>query len=113
VAGFITILSPPTFSIFVYEHMSWSLIYLNKAAPLEIVASLVCMILFLSGKWKVWSWVTFFLLAAHYTFWYFAGQSNPEASGYIGPPGPIVGFCSAVTWFLYASGVKREPREIG
>jgi hypothetical protein len=112
VAGIITIFAPLAFWLFVYEQGSWSLVWPYNGAPIEVVTALACTLLFLSGRWKTPFWVGVLLLAAHYIFWYFAGESNPYFSNYAGLAGPILGFCSAVAWGLYVSR-KRKVEAVG
>lgn len=102
VAGLITILTPPTFWVVVYVHMSWSFAARYRSV-IEVTTALVCTLLFLSGKRRVPTWIGFIFLIAHYAFWYYIPGSEHGRPSYLGPFGPLLGLCSAVVWFLYAS----------
>jgi chromate transport protein ChrA len=94
-AGIITIVAPLAFWVFTYEMTFWPVGRPYVGASFEMATAVVCSLLFLSGKWKVPSWVSLLLIAVHYFFWY------------SGPSGQILGFCSAVAWGLYVSRLRR------
>lgn len=109
VAGIITVFMPLAFTVVYFKKMSWSLAWLDKVDWFEIPAALICVLLFLSGRWPLPALAGYLLLAMHFAYWYFVGQSGASSSfaDYGGPYGDALGFCSALAWFQYAHRRKK------
>jgi hypothetical protein len=107
IAGIVTIFIPLPFWVILYQTTSWPLYWRCVGFPLEMTAALVFALRFSSGKWTAPSWAGLLLLGAHYVFWYFAPDSSPSISGYAGPLGPMLGFCSAVAWGAHVSRLRK------
>ena len=110
-AGLILLLSPPIFWLCYYQVGGWPFGWPYHWAPVELAVALFCMTRYLLGEWSAPWWINMLLLAAHYNFWYWTQASNPEKADYAGPIAPILGFCSAVAWVVYASnrGIRFQP----
>jgi len=115
-AGIVTIVGPFAFwvdgSLWAYAkgRAFWPVGWIHGAAPFEMATAATCTVLFLSGRWKLCSWATSLLLAAHYAFWYF-GQFNPY-SNHAEPFGPAafgtpLGLCAALTWGVYVRRLRE------
>jgi hypothetical protein len=108
VGGFITLLIPLMFWVFIYQRTFWPIGWPYEGAPFEIAITLVVTALFVSGRWGVPSWIGLLLLVLHYLYWYIAPSSDPLRPNYMGPFGPILGFCSAVAWATYITRIRKS-----
>jgi hypothetical protein len=80
--------------------------------PVELVLAASVFLLTWYRNWSIPIWLGVLSATVHYIFWYwlFAGFNAPNwnAPGYGGPVGLLVGFISAVMWFLSQNGNSRS-----
>jgi len=105
VAGIVVLFITPAFWFYANQRNGWEYGWPYRWAPFEIAVVVVCVVLFLAGKWPVRGWIALVLLAGHYIFWFWLFSTAYLAS-YVGPAGPILGFSSAVIWGLYVTTVR-------
>jgi hypothetical protein len=108
-SGVLLLLAPPVFWFCYYQVVGWPFGWPYRWAPVELAVALLCMIFFLLGKWAVPRWISVLALAAHYSFWYYTQSSNPGKADYAGPVAPVLAFCSALAWGLYAARSEQQP----
>ena len=110
-SGIALILAPPIFWVCYYQIIGWPFGWPYRWAPIELALAIVCMTLYILGRWPIPRWAGVLLLGTHYTFWYWIPSSNPNRADYAGPIGPILTFCSAWLWSAYAA--RTRVRVVG
>ena len=101
VAGLITIVAPFAYWVHYWIVTSWPDDWMQNGRPFEMVTALIFAGLLLSRKIEPYFWQVVLLLAAHYTYWYYATEWIPFATNYASPVGPFLSFCAAVAWVRY------------
>ena len=107
-SGIVLLLAPPIFWVCYYQTLGWPFGWPYRWAPVELVIAICCMILYMLGKWPIPGWVGILLLGIHYSFWYWIPSSNPNRADYAGPIAPILVFCSAWVWAVYAARLRDQ-----
>jgi len=112
IVPFILILAPLAFWVIYYDEVGWPFRWPYRWGPVELVAALCCLILYLRGNWLRPGWLGVLLLAFHFAFWYWMPSTNPSLANYRGPIAPALGFCSAVAWglFVHSRTETLQPR---
>ncbi len=74
----------------------------------EVVLALVCVFLYLGGRWRVPWWGNLIMIFLHYGFWFRQFGTDYVLKVYGGPITltPIIGLCTTLAWTLY---VRRVP----
>jgi hypothetical protein len=107
-AGIALLYAPAVFWFCYYQATGWPFGWPYRGAPLELLAALVCAMLFLYGRVSIPGWCGILLLAAHYAFWYWMPSTNPARADYAGPIAPVLGFSSTVAWGIYVARQRRD-----
>ena len=115
-AGIATTLALPAFLLYVEHRDRWSLGWPYAAWPMEIGAAILCILLFLTGRFRVPAWLGIFLIAVHYAYWFWT-RGNAYLANAVGPIAPALGFFSTLVWAAYVKtlhqSTSRESSPIG
>jgi hypothetical protein len=106
VAGIVALFALPAFWFYAFQSYGWPFGWPYREAPFELSAALVCVWLFLKGKWPARWWLGVLFLVGHYTFFWIRIGGNYAMPNYAGPIAPILSFSSAVAWAFY---IRRLP----
>lgn len=106
-AGPVVLAAPSAFWLYMYQKHGWPFGWPYRWAPFELALALVCVWLYIAGRWRFPIWFVL-LLVAHYAYWFWIPGGSDSASNYSGPAAPILGFSSALAWAIYLRHLPKE-----
>lgn len=110
IAPFVLVFSPPLYWISYYNIVGWPFGWPFRWAPFEILAGVVCIVLFQRQILPIRGWTGLLLIGIHVGYWYMVPSTNPSRADYSGPFVPVLTFFSLLAWGAYSNSYTVKLR---